>query len=236
MSSTHIESAALYRATLKSESQRITVLLVVLGAMIAYTVARVSMVDGFRLLWIQTAALALIVAYEIFVLRTVKRALRGGKDVPQALWIIDVVVESQLPTIALFLLLASQWMTPYQVLVAPAILLYSLLIILSTLRLSPALAVLTGMMSALGYLVVVFYVEAKFQTSRTQLGAFPLNLYLVYAGIIFSSGIVAAIVARQIRSYVTAALQEAGLQAKLDQVRHDLDIARSVQQGLLPVN
>jgi len=235
MSPTHIESEAFYRATLKSESHRIIGLLVVLGAMIAYTVVRGSMVEGFRLLWMQTAALALIVAHELFVLRGVKRALRGGKDVPQALWVINVVVESQLPTVSLFLLLASQWMTPYQVLVAPAILLYSLLIILSTLRLSPALAVLTGTMSALGYLFVVFYVEAKFQTSRTQLGAFPINLYIVYAGIIFGSGIVAAIVGRQIRSYVTAALQEAGLQAKLDQVRHDLDIARSIQQGLLPV-
>ena len=31
-------------------------------------------------------ALALIVAHEIFVLRTVKRALHGKKNVPQAIW------------------------------------------------------------------------------------------------------------------------------------------------------
>lgn len=235
MNPTPIESEAFYRATLKSESHRIIGLLVVLAAMIAYTVARGFMVDGFGLLWMQTAALTLILAHEIVVLRAVKRALRGDKDVPQGTWVINVVVESQLPTIALFLLLASHWMTPYQVLVAPAILLYSLLIILSTLRLSPGLTVLTGIMSALGYLFVVFYVEARFQQSRAELGAFPPNLYFVYAGIILASGLVAGIVARQIRSYVAAALQEAELQAKLDQVRHDLDIARSIQQGLLPV-
>ena len=230
-----MESQAFYRATLKSESHRIVGLLVVLGALMAYTVARGITVDGFRVLWIQTVVLLLVVCHELFVLRAVRRALRGAKDVMQATWAVNVIVESQLPTLALFLLLASHWMTPYQVLVAPAVLLYSLLIILSTLRLSPGLTVLTGIMSALGYLFVVFYVESKFQSSRAELGAFPLNFYIVYAGVILASGLVAAIVARQISGYVAAALQEAEVKAQLDQVRHDLDIARSIQQGLLPV-
>lgn len=230
-----LESEAFYRATLKSEWYRIVGLLAVLGALILYTVARAIIVDGFGLLWVQTAVLFLVVAHELFVLRAVKRALHVGKDVPPATWAINVIVESQIPTLALFLLLASQWMTPYQVLVAPAVLLYFLFILLSTLRLSPSLSVLTGMLSALGYLFVVFYVEAKFQPSRAELGAFPMKLYGVYAGSIVAGGVVAAIVSSQIRSYVAAALQEAELQAKLDQVRHDLDIARSIQQGLLPV-
>src|SRR5688572_5295375 len=216
MSSTHIKSEAFYRATLKSESHRIVGVLIVVGAMIAYTVARGTTVDGFRLLWAQTVVLALVVVHELRVLRAVKRALRGEKDVTQATWMVNVLVESQLPTLALLLLLASHWMTPYQVLVAPAVLVYSVLIVLSTLRLSPSLTVLTGIMSAIGYLFVVFYVEAKFQASRAELGGVPLSLYIVYASVILATGLVAAIVARQIRSYVTAALQEAGLQAKLD--------------------
>ncbi len=235
MSIEDIESEAFYRATLKSEWYRIAGLLAVLGALILYTVARAIIVDGFGLLWVQTVALVLIVAHELFVLGAVTRALRDEKDVSPATWAINVIVESQLPTLALFLLLASQWMTPYQALVAPAVLLYLLFILLSTLRLSPSLSVLTGMLSALGYLFVVFYVEAKFQVSRAELGAFPLKLYGVYAGVILAAGIIAAIVGWQIRGYVTAALEEAELQAKLDQVNHDLDIARSIQQGLLPV-
>ena len=230
-----MESQAGYRATLKSEWYRIVCFLVVLGALIVYTVARGLAVDGFRLLWVQTVALTLVVGQEFFVLRAVKRALRGEKDVPPLVWAVNVLFESQLPTLGLFLLLASHWMTPYQVLVAPAVLVYSLFIILSTLRLSPPLSVLTGIMSALGYLSIVSYVEAKFQASRAELGAFPLKFYLVYASLILAAGLVAAIVAGQIRGYVARTLNEAKLQAKLDQVRHDLDIARSIQQGLMPV-
>ena len=47
---------------------------------------------------------------------------------------LNVLVESQLPTLGLLLLLASHWMTPYQVLVAPAVFIYFLFIVLSTLR------------------------------------------------------------------------------------------------------
>jgi len=229
-----MESRAGYRATLKSEWYRIVCLLVVLCGLAAYTIARGVIVGGFGLLWVQTLVLVLVVAHELFVLGAVSRALRDKREVSPTTWAVNVIVESQLPTLALFLLLASHWMTPYQTLVAPALLVYLLFIILSTLRLSPGLSVLTGTMSALGYLLIVFYVEAKFQSSRDQLGAFPLKFYVVYASLILASGLVAAIVARRIRGYVAAALNEAKLQARLDQVRHDLDIARSIQQGLMP--
>lgn len=234
MSVEHIESDAFYRATLNSEWYRIVGLLAVLGALIVYTVARGIIVDGFRLLWVQTAVLALVIAHEVRVLRAVKRALRHVKDVPPAIWAVNVLVESQLPTLALFLLLASHWMTPYQVLVAPALLLYFLFIILSTLRLSPSLTFLTGLLSALGYLCITFYIEVKFQGSRVELGAFPLSMYVVYASLILLAGIVAAAVAGQIRGYVAAALREADLENELKAVNHDLDIARSIQQGLFP--
>ena len=150
MSIEQTKSDAFYRATLNSEWYRIVGLLGVLGALMVYTVARGIMVSGFRLLWIQTVVLALVIAHEIHLLRAVKRALQLKKDVPSVIWAVNVLVESQLPTLALFLLLASEWMNPYQVLVAPAVFLYFLFIILSTLRLSPSLTMLTGLMSALG--------------------------------------------------------------------------------------
>lgn len=51
---------------------------------------------------------------------------------------------------------------------------------------------------------------------------------------ILTGGILAAVVAGRIRTHVAAALREAELKTKLDQVNHDLDIARSIQQDLLP--
>jgi len=61
-----------------------------------------------------------------------------------------------------------------------------------------------------------------------------LRVYVAYAGLILAGGIIAALVARQIRGYVRAALREAKLEAELSQINHDLDIARSIQQDLLP--
>ena len=235
MSAEVLESPTFYRAILKSESQRIKGLLVLLGALVLYTILRGVRVEGFNLLWVQTAVLGIVIAHEIFVLRQVKRALRNGKDVPVSTWVINIVLESQIPTIGLFLLLASEWMTPYQVLVAPAVLVYFLFIILSTLRLSPSLTFLTGTMSTLGYLFVTFYIEATFPQLHAAPGAFPRNLYLVYASVLFLGGIAATAVAAKVRGYVAAALREAELQHALDQVNHDLEIARTIQEGLLPV-
>jgi serine phosphatase RsbU (regulator of sigma subunit) len=89
-------------------------------------------------------------------------------------------------------------------------------------------------MSALGYLFVTFYVEAKFQGSRAELNGFPITFYYVYAVTIFVAGVVATAIATKLRGYVAAALREAELQHELEQVNHDLEIAKSIQQGLLP--
>jgi serine phosphatase RsbU (regulator of sigma subunit) len=229
-----LQSEAFHHATLKSESYRVIGLLCLLGALLIFAVARGVATRQVQLVVFQFIVLALVIAHEGMMLRAIRKALRDENEVAQEKWALNVFVESQIPTIALFLLLAAQWLNPYQVLVAPAVLLYLLLIILSTLRLSPTLTFLTGLMSALGYLFITFYTKARFQNSEVQLGAFPMAVYFVYAGLILTGGILAAFVAARIRTHVTAALREAEFQSQLEQVNHDLDIARSIQQGLLP--
>ena len=231
-----LKSEAFHHATLKSESYRTVGLLWLLGALTVFAVTRGIATGQVQLVVFQFIVLALIIAHEALMLRAIRKALRDKNEVAQEKWALNVVVESQIPTVALFLLLTTQWLSPYQVLVAPAVLLYLLLMILSILRLSPTLTVLTGLLSALGYLFVTFYTVAKFQNSEAQSGAFPMAVYFVYAGLILTGGLLAAFVAARMRTHVTAALREAELQNKLEQVNHDLDIARSIQRGLLPTN
>src|SRR6185369_3853877 len=133
-----------------------------------------------------------------------------------------VFLESQIPTVALFLLLGGPWLSPFQALVAPAVLVYFLLIILSTLRLSPTLTMLTGVLSAAGYLLVTFYTMFRYQNSEAQSEALPAAVYHIYAALIFIAGIVAALVAGRIRTHVAAALREAELNSQLAQINHDL--------------
>jgi hypothetical protein len=152
------------------------------------------------------------------MLRIVKRALQEAPDVPSERWLLNVIVETQLPTIAILLLIEGQFLGPYQALVAPAVLLYFLFIILSTLRLSPALSLLTGLMSTLGYLAVTLYTQMRYPSAGAEVGAFPAAVYFIYAGLILAGGGVAAMVAAEIRVHVSAALREAELQHQLDRV------------------
>jgi len=227
-----VKSKAFQRAALKSESYRVIGILILLGVMLLFVVARALLSGQYLLVAIQGSILLVVAAHEGTLLRAIKRALRGESEVSPNKWVLNVFIESQIPTIALFVLLATKWFTPHQTLVAPIVLVYFLLIILSTLRLSPSLTLLTGILSALGYLFVTFYVGMSFPNPEP--GAFDMIVYYVYAGVILSGGIIAAMVAGEIRIHVSAALREAELQQQLDQVNHDLDIARSIQQGLLP--
>jgi len=123
-------------------------------------------------------------------------------------------------------------MGPYRALTAPAILTYFIFIILSTLRLSPAQCVLTGVLAAAGYWSVVAYTRRSFPDPPA--GALETQIYITYGVVFLIGGLVAGGVARQIRVHVHAALREAETRRQVERLEHDLDIARSIQQGLLP--
>jgi serine phosphatase RsbU (regulator of sigma subunit) len=229
-----LQSRAFQRASLKSESYRVVALLCILVAGLVYVVLRGVATHNYLLLFVQSAVLVLAIAHEAVMLRAISAALRDDADLIPELWVFNILIESQLPTVSLFVLLLNGWITPYQVLVAHAIVIYFLFITLSTLRLRPGLTLATGLLSAVGYLLVTFYVELSFGDSTPASDRFPFPVYIIYAALIFLAGIIAALVARQVRGYVRAALREAKLQSELEQINHDLDLARSIQQGLMP--
>ena len=230
-----IESKAFRSAALRSESHRILWLICILGTLMLAVIVRNVAAGQVRLLYAQLLLLVLAVAYEIFALAIVRRALRMERDVSPSLWLVNILIEAAFPTLALFILIESRLTTPDQALVAPAVFLYFLFIILSTLRLSPRLSFFAGLMSALGYLASAIYVHQRYPNPDSGASTLP-TVYVAYASLILAGGIAAAVVAAQIRNHVSAALREAELQRELDRVHHDLDIARSIQQGLLPVH
>jgi len=230
MSEETLRSRAFQRATLQSESYRTAGMLCFLAALGVFVIARAITTQNRLIVALQIAFLALVIIHEFFIWRSIRKALRDEKEMTADKWMLNVFLESQIPTVAVFLLLGGPWFTPHQALVAPAVLIYFLLIILSTLRLSPILTMLTGVLSTLGYLFVTYYTTTFYPSSD----ALPTTVYFIYAGLILTGGILAAVVSGRIRSHVVAALREAELKSKLDQVNHDLDIARSIQQDLLP--
>jgi len=234
MTAEQLKSQAFQIATLKSESYRITGLIFLLTALVPFTVVRSIALEHYSLLAAQLTVIAIAVGYEVFMLYSVKRAIARGSDLAGWRWYLNIFVESQEPTIAIYVAAVSGLMTPVQALVAPSLLVYFLFIILSTLRLKPLYSLLMGFFAALGYLSVAVY--TLITADHAALENVPKGLFSLYALLIFVSGGVAAFVAKQIREHVVSALREAELQNQLDRVNHDLDIARSIQQGLLPIH
>ncbi len=235
MASPPIHSEAFQSAALRSERFRI---LGMLGFLIA-----AAIIVGLRHLTTDSAVeqsfvlkvgglIVLLAVYEAQILRVVGRNQLSGLEPPVWLWGVNLIVETSFPTLLLFLIATGSDNGPYSALVAPGILLYPIFIILSTLKLSPRLCFLTGLLSTGGYLLVVVFVFST--TEAPEFGVYSLPLYMTYAATIFLSGAVASGVAGQIRSHVVAAMKEAETREKMERIKQDLNIARTIQQGLLP--
>jgi len=229
-----VASSAFQREALRSERIRIVGILSVLGVVLLFFLGRVLFLGGpgeLRLFLLFVVLLAAMAAYESTMLVAVRRALRRDLGLLGWSWTLNVVVETLLPTISLLILTESELFGPYRALVAPAVLTYFFFITLSTLRLSPALARVTGVAATVGYLMVVVYTLLRYPSPPE--GALPLGhgIYLTYAVFLLIGGWIAGEVARQIRKHVSAALDEA---LQRERVHRDLEVARSIQQGLLP--
>jgi len=232
--STELDSKALRQAALRSDRTRIIAILIVLCLLFVFTVARRLVLEGIdaaAVLAIFASFFGAMIAYEAATLRRVTRALREGTEPDPASWISNVVVEALFPTIGLVVLIATGMARPYAALVAPVVLTYFLFISLSTLRLSPNLARLSGLCSAVGYSAVAIYVFARYPTPDLGTGMYPIEFYVGNTVIILVAGLVAGEVARQIRGHVSAALREAH---EVERIRGELEAARTIQQGLLP--
>jgi serine phosphatase RsbU (regulator of sigma subunit) len=229
-----LDSKAFRQAVLRSDRTRIIAILIVLGLLFVFTVARrivVEGIDGTRGLPIFASFFAAMVAYEAVSLQRVTRALREGTEPGPARWIGNVVVEALFPAIGLGVLIATGMTRPYAALVAPVVLTSFLFVSLSTLRLSPFLSRLSGLSSAAGYTAMVIYVFARYPAPEVGGETHPAEFYIGNVVVILVAGLVAGAVSRQIRGHVSATLREA---REVERIRGQLETARTIQQALLP--
>src|SRR6516164_2688128 len=91
-----INSEAFQRAKLHSESYRIVGILCLLGALLIWTILRSVAAGHVQLLIAQTGLTLVAIAYEVFMLRLVKRALAGKGRLPAAIPVLNAFVEAQI--------------------------------------------------------------------------------------------------------------------------------------------
>jgi len=149
-------------------------------------------------------------------------------------WLSNIILETCLPALAVAFLSSGSIDPIYRPLANPAGLAFFLLISLSTLRLNPWLCRLSGLAAALSYLVASADLGWSPALSPGTSLISPQRAVFGYAIALVIGGFVSGMVAGEIRKQVEAALREAEAQRQVDRLEHDLSVARSIQQSLLP--
>ena len=227
-------NGALRLAMQRSEPRRLALLLGILA--VSLILAKVRYFSGGKVMqgWTFVFALALIAlagAYAIWLLIVVRRATARGVALPLWVWALTVVWECSFPTLSILIQQGSGRLDPLDALTVPAVLLYGAIITLTILRMRPWLCLLAGLTAATGH-VVLFVRAASLASPSLPAGEFPF--YFSYAVYLFITGVAAAVIAGAVRGYFLSSLREAQATRALDRVHNELDLARSIQMGLLP--
>ena len=229
-----IKSAAFRQAALESERIRIYGVLTFIGIFVIVTVVRVFVVrtSSAATPWVWQLGLAVAVTiYEAGVLRRVNLALKSGRTLPAGFWTFSTILETSLPA---FVIAFRQPTTRTCLSTArESGATRFIFIILSTLRLNFWICILSGAVASVTYLAAALYLGWRPPIPGIPGHVTQINVNL-NAIILLTGGIVAGAVARAVRKHVEAALREAETKRKLEAVEHDLQVARSIQQSLLP--
>jgi serine phosphatase RsbU (regulator of sigma subunit) len=231
-----IESAAFHHAELQSERLRIFGVLGFVAIFVVATVVRVFVIRtaSGTTPWAWNFGLsASIVVYEVWMLGRVNLALKSGRSLPAGFWALSAILETSIPAFAIAFLTSQQIEPVYRPLATPAVLVFFIFIILSTLRLNLWICLLSGAVASVTYLSAALYLGWRPPVPGIPAPVTQTSVSL-NAIILLTGGVVAAAVAGQIRKHVEAALREAETKRKLEAVEHDLQVARSIQQSLLP--
>ena len=200
---------ALTREILLTELLRVKVILVTLSLLLAIlTVAYAISPDGIERIWHGHlpvlplySAFLLFAVFELLVLRLLGQRLAQGRDVPYARRYLGALIETSLPTVALYLQMRA--MGPTQALAFVAPLVYFIFIILSTLRLDFWLSTFTGFVAAAElFAMAIFYRPAQFAGDRAPDVAF----HFVRGLVILVCGMLAGAVGMQLRRQFEASI------------------------------
>jgi hypothetical protein len=236
MSDQQIKSVAFRNVELESEHLRIFGVLGFVGIFVAVTLLRVFVIGtaSKSTPWIGSLSLAgAIICYEVTTLRNINEALADGRIVPGGFWIASTIIETSLPAVVLAFLTNPEIPTAYRPIASPAILVCFIFNVLSTLRLSSWIGALSAIGASISYLCAALYLGWRPPLLGTAAEA-TQSVVSLNAVVLLVGGIVAGMVAGEIRKHIQAALREAETKRRLEAVEHDLQLARPIQQSLLP--
>jgi serine phosphatase RsbU (regulator of sigma subunit) len=225
-------SPAFRHALLRSEKKRIVGVIVFVAFFSVLAIVRIYVLGSAMSRWGLVVS-GLVIAFELGLYRAVNQSLHAGQSISNFLWYGSSILECLFPAVGVAFLASTRLLPDYRPLATPWVLAFFPFILLSVLRLTPRLCWACGIISSLGYLAAAYLVGWHFSPGPDGLTV-TQTAVLYFAFVILITGALAAGVAAEIRTHVEAALREADAQHQLKLVAHELQIARSIQQSLLP--
>jgi adenylate cyclase len=158
--------------------------------------------------WMPLRIIGPFLVYELVVLRAIRSRAARGKDLPRVLRVVNVVVETSMPTVLLWW--ANQYASPGIAFALWPSMLYFVFIVGSVLRLDFWLSVLTGAVAAIGYMGLVYVISEHDD-------AVPI-LHAPRAAIMLVAGVVAGLVATRLRNKFQYAVREAASRERVTNI------------------
>jgi serine phosphatase RsbU (regulator of sigma subunit) len=225
-------SEAFHPALLRSEKKRTIAIILFLSFFAVLMFIRMLLHRSAMSHW-GFVAVTILIAFECGSFYVVNQALKSGGDVPDTLFYLCEILESLCPAVGIAFASNSHLLSEYRPLATPWVLAFFSFTLMSVLRLKPRLCWFSGLVSAVAYLGAAYHVGWRLAPVANSITVTQAEV-LYFALFMLGTGGVAAGVAAEIRTHVEAALREAETRAQLQQVEHELQIARSIQQSLLP--
>ena len=209
----HLYQDSLTTEILRSERRRVTIL-AVLFAVAAIFYSSISFVPGlldaefrarFQSRWPWIISLyAAVVAYELALRAAIGWLIEHGRQPHATLRYVNAFFETSIPT--LMLSIAVSLMGPRDALGSPAFLFYFFFILLSILRLEMRLCLFTGLVAAVEHFIFA-YVAIATSVPEAEAALWRVPAYHFYRSfVLFVSGLVAGLLAKQIRRQVEGSL------------------------------
>lgn len=186
-----------------SEKRRVIILIAIFSAAMVLRVINqfyikpdeeTLKIESFSTIWLFPLVIVLFESCSLIYINS--RIRKKQKGIPLHLQYINAIVEICLPSL-IILYIAKEYRF-YNVLQSPAVFIYFIFIILSTLRLNFTLSFFCGLLAALSYIGFSFFLYDHFNTNDAA-----------RSFILLFSGIAAGLVAKQIKQGINNSLHEA---------------------------
>ena len=203
---------ALMQEVLRAELIRVKVILITLTVLWGCLIATYLIFpSGIERIWHNRFPLAAVCVFFVFfalfelsVLRLIGQRLKQGRDVPHARRYLGALIETSLPTVALYLEIKA--MGPAQALGFIVPLIYAMFIILSTLRLDFWLSTFTGFVASSQLLAMALFYRPEQFAGDPDPG---IGFHIVRSLVILICGILAGLVGMQLRRQFEASIAAA---------------------------